>query len=60
MIYLDKRRAKRGSFNVYHSKFGQILKYKTTQIMDDLSKPECVIYGEYRDSNMNFLVLRMR
>ena len=37
-----------------------MLKYKITQIVDDLSKPECVIYGEYRDSNMNFLVLRMR
>ena len=23
--------------------------YKITQIMDDLCKPECVIYGEYRE-----------
>ena len=30
----------------YNSKFGLMLKYKITQIMDDLSKPECVIYGE--------------
>ena len=32
-----------------------MLKYKITQIMDDLSKPECVIYGEYRDSIKNEL-----